>query len=355
MASIARTGLFRRMMPWVLPVAILLLAYVAGSGRADLDGTLEARKVQISAYPLASFSLKEPGQKQIGSLTFLRGAELVSSDPGFGGLSGFKLLPDNRFAAVTDTGDLVTGSVSNGQDPIVIKNALVAPVRMTGGRRAKDMGHWDIESLACTIDGRRAAMGIERQHTLLVFDDGNTPLTRPGRKVPLPGFVQAWPSNRGIEALGFLPERTTLGGRLIGISERSGQPDQPTEGFVMKTDGTEAFQISIRRRNGFDVTDLDFLPNGDLILLERFFSPIKGVGMQLRRIAHADIKPDALLDGEVLISVMRGLLEDSYAIDNMEGLSIRPESDGSVRMTIVSDNNFSIAQRTLYLEFAYRP
>lgn len=343
------------MMPWLLPVVVVLLAYMAGSGRADLDGALEARKVQITAYPLAGFSLKDPGQKQFGSLTFLRGAELISSDPGFGGLSGFKLLPDNRFVAVTDTGDLVSGAVSTGLGPITVESASIAPVRVTGGKRAKDLGLWDIESLACTVDGRRAAMGIERRHTLLVFDDADAPLTRPGRQVPLPGFVSAWPTNRGIEALGFLPESTALAGRLIGISERSGQADEPTEGFVMKTDGTDAFPIRIRRRNGFDVTDLDFLPNGDLILLERFFSPVKGVGMQLRRIAHAEIKPDAVLDGEVLISVMRGLVENSYAIDNMEGLSIRPQTDGTVRLTIVSDNNFSIAQRTLYLEFAYRP
>jgi hypothetical protein len=355
MASIAKTGLFRRMMPWLLPIVVILLAYMAGSGRADLDGALEARKIEITAYPLSGFSLKNPEQKQIGSLTFLRGAELISSDPGFGGLSGFKLLPNNRFVAVTDTGDLVSGSVSNGDGPIAVEGASIAPVRLAGGKRAKDMGLWDIESLACTVDGRRAAVGIERRHTLLVFDDGDMPLSRPGRQVPLPGFVGAWPTNRGIEALGFLPEGTALAGRLIGISERSGQADEPTQGFVMKDDGTEAFQIRIRRRNGFDVTDLDFLPDGDLVLLERFFSPIKGVGMQLRRIAHTEIKPDAVLDGEVLISVMRGLTENSYAIDNMEGLSIRPQADGTVRMAIVSDNNFSIAQRTLYLEFAYRP
>ena len=40
-----------------------------------------------------------------------------------------------------------------------------------------------------------------------------------------------------------------------------------------------------------------------------------------------------------------------YQIDNMEGLAITTDPDGTPRLTIVSDDNHSILQRNLLLEF----
>ena len=39
----------------------------------------------------------------------------------------------------------------------------------------------------------------------------------------------------------------------------------------------------------------------------------------------------------------------------MEGLDVLPEPDGSVRLIVVSDDNHSILQRTLMLEFRLAP
>jgi hypothetical protein len=41
-----------------------------------------------------------------------------------------------------------------------------------------------------------------------------------------------------------------------------------------------------------------------------------------------------------------------YQIDNMEGLDIWQAPDGTTRLSLVSDDNKSILQRNLYLEFA---
>ena len=75
-----------------------------------------------------------------------------------------------------------------------------------------------------------------------------------------------------------------------------------------------------------------------------------GVGMRLRRIEGESIRPDAVVDGEILF-------EANYRsqIDNMEGLDAIPEPDGSVRLIVVSDDNHSILQRTLMLEFRLQP
>jgi hypothetical protein len=40
-----------------------------------------------------------------------------------------------------------------------------------------------------------------------------------------------------------------------------------------------------------------------------------------------------------------------YEIDNMEGLSVHRGAAGETVLTLVSDDNFSIIQRTLLLQF----
>jgi len=40
-----------------------------------------------------------------------------------------------------------------------------------------------------------------------------------------------------------------------------------------------------------------------------------------------------------------------YEIDNMEGLDVHRTNDGEIVLTMVSDDNFSLLQRTLLLQF----
>jgi len=86
-----------------------------------------------------------------------------------------------------------------------------------------------------------------------------------------------------------------------------------------------------------------------MLLLERWYQPLRGVGMRIRRIAGREIRPGALLDGPRLIEADLG-----YEIDNMEGLSVHLESGRTV-LTLISDDNFSFLQRTLLLEFELLP
>jgi hypothetical protein len=41
----------------------------------------------------------------------------------------------------------------------------------------------------------------------------------------------------------------------------------------------------------------------------------------------------------------------SYQIDNMEGMDVWRRDDGALMVSIVSDDNQSLLQRNLYLEF----
>jgi hypothetical protein len=331
---------------------VALVALLAGPGGSSGTRHMQPEPVRITGYPIPHFKRGEPGLTRFGPLEYIGGVELRGEHPNFGGVSAFRIRPDGEtFLAVTDTGDWITGRIAYaGGKPAGITAATIGPVMGRDARglfRAKDRGLWDIESVA--VDGNRVYIGIEREHTLLAFDwtDG---LRSAGRSIPLNGFLSHWPENRGIEALGILPQGSAYAGRLIGLSERSHGRDDPTEGFVMKTDGSEAFLFRLARVGGFDITDLDFLPDGDMLVTERQFSPLRGVGFQLRRVKLADIRPDALVQGEVLLTTDR-----SYQIDNIEAISINRRADGETIITLVSDDNFSVVQRTLLLQFRWRP
>ena len=88
------------------------------------------------------------------------------------------------------------------------------------------------------------------------------------------------------------------------------------------------------------------MPGGDVLLLERKFSWTSGLLIRMRRIALGEIKPGALVDGPILFEADLG-----YEIDNMEGLSVHRGAGGETVLTLISDDNFSVIQRTLLLQF----
>ena len=72
----------------------------------------------------------------------------------------------------------------------------------------------------------------------------------------------------------------------------------------------------------------------------------RGVAMRLRRIEADSIASGGLADGPVLLEANM-----AYQIDNMEGLDVWTRADGATMVSLVSDDNHSILQRNLYLEF----
>jgi len=100
------------------------------------------------------------------------------------------------------------------------------------------------------------------------------------------------------------------------------------------------------------VTDMALLPGGEKFMtLERSFSPPTPPGMALRLFDLSGTQDGEPLAGEVLIEARQPI----YGIDNMEGIAIHRGSDGSLVVTVISDDNFNRAlQRTIILQFAVR-
>jgi hypothetical protein len=88
------------------------------------------------------------------------------------------------------------------------------------------------------------------------------------------------------------------------------------------------------------------LPAGDLLILERKFSWLSGIGIRIRRVALTSVAPGAVIDGPSIFEA--GLANE---VDNMEGIDAHLTAEGETVLTMVSDDNFSLIQRTLLLQF----
>lgn len=326
-------------------------AVLTGLGAFALPGAAQAIEqtrfpVGISARPIAAFEPRRPEQRRFGALQFRSGLVLSSGHPRFGGFSGLACLNGGRdLVAVTDRGYWLTAKVAYRDDKLsALEDGEMAAILGGSGRPLARSGLYDTESL-CIHEGV-AFIGIERKHEIVRFDWARDGVEARARPVPVPPEIKRLPRNRGLEALGVMPVGP-LKGALIAIAERSGKEDEPTLGAILGGPRPGLFKLA--RHDGYDITDLAFLPGGDMLVLERWYQPLRGVGMRMRRIAGRDIRPGALVDGQRLIEADLG-----FEIDNMEGLSVHLE-EGKTILTLISDDNFSFLQRTLLLEFELLP
>jgi hypothetical protein len=320
----------------------LALAVGGASAREPTPGG--PRAVSVAAEPLAGFDLRDATRRDFGRLHFLGGLALTCDDRAFGGFSGLRMLSaDGHFLALSDRATWLEGRlVSENGRPARIAHARLAPALDARGRPLARTRSYDTESM--TFHDGALYAGIERVNQILRFDWRAGGLGARGTAIAIPAGVRRLPHNRGLEALGSMPAGSRSPGSLIAISERSGSLDEPTVGFLIG--GRHPGSFKVVRHDRFDITDLDFLPSGDMVLLERRFSWWQGIAMRLRRIPLHSIAAGAMLDGDILLTADMG-----YRIDNMEGLAIARDHLGRTVLSLISDDNFSILQRTLLLQF----
>ena len=301
-------------------------------------------KIEITARSVAAFEPRDPQRVRFGPLTFRGGLSLTSSHPEFGGISAIRVQADGaNFIAVSDKGRWIRGRiVYDGSRPAGIADAEIAPVLGPDGRTLSARGWYDTESIA--QDGGTVWLGIERVNRIVRFDIGKHGLLARGQPIVVPPGIQRLPNNKGLECLDVVPRKLPLGGSLIAISERGLDTDGNIQGFLIG--GPSPGEFSVKRIGDFDVSDCAVTPAGDLLVLERSYSRLTGVGMRIRRVPLAELKAGATIDGPVLIEA-----DMAFQIDNMEGLSVHRAADGALVLTLISDDNFSIIQRTLLLQF----
>ena len=321
----------------------LLALTLSASAETRLRQAEPPVAIEIAAQPIAAFEPRDGARTRFGPLTFRGGLSLTSSYREFGGISSIRVGAEGaRFLAVTDKGRWLRGRILyEGTRPTGIADAEMAPILGADGRPLAARGWYDTESIA--EDGGTVFVGIERVHRIVRFDYGRNGLLARGTPIAVPPAFARLPSNKGIECLVFVP-KGALARTLMAISERGLDAAGNIRGFLIG--GPSPGEFAVRRIGDFDVSDCAITPGGDLLLLERSFSTLRGVGMRIRRVPLGDVKPGATIDGPALVEADMG-----YQIDNMEGLSVHRAADGALVLTLISDDNFSVLQRTVLLQF----
>jgi hypothetical protein len=251
----------------------------------------------------------------------------------FGGLSGIHMAADGQSATLLNDRGLAlrvaldrdgAGAVDGIRllDRVRLKSSAGVPVR---GKLV------DSEGLAIGTDGR-IYISYEGVHRVA----RHSPLDGAARVLPDRPDFRLLSSNAGLEALAI-----DTAGRLYAVPEGGRDTEGAIPVFVF-SGGAWSVSARLPASGGFDPVGADIGPDGRFYLLERRFGPL-GFQTRLRRWT---LSGTAFDDEQMLLRTPWGVH------DNLEGLSVWRDGSGKLIATMVSDDNFSVLQRTELVEYA---
>lgn len=324
----------------------------------------KAIELGVSKVPLAALN---PMQRKIGSLTFVAGFELTSPDRRLGGLSGVDLLDNGNLLAVSDQGDFVW--IDLGADGVTPTAARIAAMKNERGEAISGKADGDAEGLA--VNGGMALVSYERNDRVLAFDVGRCGAAARGAPIVTGAYGSPLRSaysrakidvgdNSGPEPLAVTPDWYLFAGveALDGAAgPLSARPIEAAPDFSLRIgEGSPSF------------VGADIVADGDDVLLYSLHrgtnrmmgGPIVVMETRLERYLDQANLPRRIIDDvdershyrfQPTASRRLAQMNLLVTIDNFEGIAAKRMPDGRVRLFLISDDNFSDAQRTLLMVY----
>jgi hypothetical protein len=302
----------------------------------------EAIELRAAAVPL---NPRDAEESRTGSLEFLSGFELASSDPRWGGFSSMILtVAGDALIVVSDFGDwLRLGLHHDAAGRLTgVGAAEMGFLPGPDGRRLGGKGSADAEGLAEGPDGG-LLVAFERDPRFWLYDGAEPPFASAPAAFPAPKAILTLPRNSGVESLATLP-----GGDIVALAEGTEASAADIPGWLRRDARWHA--IAWIRTPPYRPTDAAVLPDGDLLVVERRYSLAGGPGARLTVVPAASIAPGARLAGRLLAE-----LKLPQTLDNFESVAARAAPDGATLIYLLSDDNRSVLQRTLLLQFRWVP
>lgn len=312
---------------------IASFAFIAIFAATSHSAVAETIEVNVILIPLQNDS---PDQTKAGGLTYAGGLHLVTSDGRFGGFSGLGVSQDGaRLVSVSDRGMSLSMNMSYDADGNLSGGTAfdLGTLSDRDGSALRGKRWTDAEAMSPGVDGE-IIIAFERDHRIWRYDAGATT----PRVLRPPEEVQSMPGNDGIEALTLLND-----GRLLAISEGSAREDF-TVGWVSRVGGWDV--LTYKTGDGFRATGAATLPDGDVLVLERYYTPRQGVRIRIKRVDYTTIQAGGEVTGQLIAE-----LKPPMNVDNFEGIDVRPGPGGTPLVYLISDDNFSNDQRTLLMMF----
>jgi hypothetical protein len=332
------TSRTRRNIVSVAVLLALMLVSAPGSGQEETVTT-----AQITSFKDAGLGGRVDG------VIWRGGFVMASASDVFGGLSSITFTgPEGRLAMVSDKGRFVSGQLLYDEAgvPFGLVGVRIEAMQNSRGADLPRQFARDAEALDTVYrNGAPVAVrvGFENLTRVADFDLIDSVPGGPAREISVPAWVSAARDNDALESLCIAPNSSPVAGSTLLIMES-----------VMTAEGNhratllgqqDKGDLSLTPISGLTPTDCAFLPNGDLLVLERGIAFLTFT-MRLRLIPAAEVHPGAVMEGRVILNA------SGSDIDNMEGLAVHPGPDGKPRITLISDNNFNDWERSLLLEFS---
>jgi hypothetical protein len=302
----------------------------------------------VTATQIERFQGTEVGDT-VGSLIWRGGIVVTSQADRFGGISGLAFTgADGQFATVSDIGNFITGQLiyDDAGQPFGLIGIGIDAIQNSKGVDLPRQFARDAEAMAVIMrDGLPAGIRVGFENLTRVADfsmiDGVP--TGAAREVEIPEWLTDERTNESLEAVCIAPPASPIAGSTLLLTEDVAAQDGEHSAWLLGRNDRGPLTLAVSP--GVNPTDCAFLPNGDLLVLERGVS-LLSFTMILKRVAAADVRPGARMDGEVLLRASGG------DIDNMEAMAVHEGPGGEIRITLMSDSNFNDWQRNLLLEFA---
>ena len=279
--------------------------------------------------------MEMPLGARIGTLTLMGAVEWRADRPDFGGFSGLMIEPDGTLIALTDKAHWAKARIVLTPEGALrgIEGLEVGRLKGPEGTDLMDP-FTDSEALSREANGS-FLISFENRHRIGRFTTLRTPEER---FASFPGFDEM-PLNGGLESLLALPD-----GRIVAVAEETPDWAAGFPGWIL-ADG-EIVRFALVRKDWFVPTDLALGPQGRWIyLLERRFTLIGGFGTRISRFPVAALREGARIEAMHLAELTRHPLKE-----NFEGISASQDARGRVVLYIISDDNFTLLQRTLLLQ-----
>lgn len=304
-----------------VPAIALLTLFLHGCPGPEMPpGAIEAAARSLDS--------RDPERTELGEAEVLGILELKGGHRWFGGLSGMSMDGD-WIVAVNDSGHWMRFRLHSDADgrPLAVSDLHVAPLGGLDGSKRDG----DAEELVAVLDGW--LVSFERRHRILRYgpDLSGEPVS-----LDLPAAIAGLPDNGGIESLALLAD-----GRLFMVAEE-GERDGLLPAWIGGPGAWET--LSYQRHAPFRPTGAAALPGGGLLVIERRFSVLGGLGARLVRIAPEELEPGAIIRPREIFSLGSPML-----VDNYEAVAVRRRADGRMVATLLSDDNFNPLQSTLLM------
>lgn len=308
-----------------------MLAAVALAVLASLGShpAAEALTLDVRVVPLDG---SDPSQVAVGPLVFRGGLWLRAEDPAFGGLSGLHVSPDGSgLVAVSDCGRAFSARLSYDEHGGLrgLEEATLADLAGPGGR-ILERKEIDAEGLAPDGDDR-LLVSFEGRPPRIASYAGDPPLSGRPEGRPGPVLDEDCRGNKGPEAIAASPD-----GRVVLVCEGGGLRPSWTTVWLGR-DGawtSRPYPLASDEPGLHDVyrpTGAAFLPDGDLLVLERRYPPL---AVRLMQVGAADLEGTGPLAPREVVR-----LDPPLTLDNFEGLAVRRDDAGATLLYLVSDDN----------------